>query len=81
VEQLRRYAFPIVADSNEESPWGVLKFNLDPAGLGMAECIEQRLTPNPIRFTPDQWMQTSGPTLDYDMARYLRSQLYFLWNA
>jgi hypothetical protein len=55
-EKSSRYTPPVVAHGNAKPGWGILKFNLDPASLGMSERIEQCLTCNPVRFLFDYRM-------------------------
>jgi len=66
LHDLRVYSRAVVPDENLEVRGGVLELNLDTAGVGMPERIDQRLSTDSIDFVAQQRMEAALLTIDND---------------
>ena len=81
VEDLRINSGSVVANPYLQIVIGVLEFALDSLRPGMAECVEQCLSSNPVSLLLNQWAQRLLLSRDSDSKINILSNWKFLLNS
>src|SRR5216684_1297780 len=80
LKDLGVHSATVIANENAEALNRIRELDFDAARAGVAKCIYERFTTDPVDFIPDDRVQRPRPTFHYDTKINFRLDREFLSN-